>query len=190
MHWSKLPNSEEVKRKLSETRKRLFREGKLKPNKTFGLIPWNKGLTKADPRVLKNTINGHKTRKIKDNYKHSPETIIKIQKSVKKIIKEGKGNPFKEKEKNISWNGGTSFEPYGLEFNTELKLLIRKRDNFTCQECNQTEEQLGHKLSVHHIDYDKKNNNPENLITLCKSCHSQTNFDRNDWVNYFQEKIK
>jgi len=39
------------------------------------------------------------------------------------------------------------------------------------------------------IDYNRENNNLNNLITLCRSCHSQTNFNREDWANYFQNKI-
>ena len=63
-------------------------------------------------------------------------------------------------ENNPNWRGGKSFELYGMEFNIELRSQIRERDNYTCQECHQTEEQLGRTLDVHHIDYDKQNNNP------------------------------
>jgi len=88
-------------------------------------------------------------------------------------------------ENHYNWQGGLSFEPYGIEFNDELRSQIRERDNHTCQECQHTEKQLGCILDVHHIDYDKKNNSPENLISLCRSCHSQTNFGREDWTEYF-----
>ncbi len=91
--------------------------------------------------------------------------------------------------KSHSWKGGIQFEPYGIEFNKELKEQIRERDDFTCQECNYSEKELGYTLSVHHIDYDKKNNKLNNLISLCRSCHSQTNFGRQDWTNYLREKI-
>ena len=93
-------------------------------------------------------------------------------------------------EKSYSWLGGKSFEPYGLEFNTRLKSQIRERDNHTCQECQHTEEQLDRALDVHHIDYNKENNSPENLISLCRSCHSQTNFGREDWAEYFREMME
>lgn len=36
-----------------------------------------------------------------------------------------------------------------------------------------------------HIDYNKKNCNPKNLITLCRKCHSKTNSNRDYWINYF-----
>ena len=90
-------------------------------------------------------------------------------------------------ENGSNWQGGKSFEPYGVEFNAELKRQIRNRDGHACQECQQTEEQLGHTLDVHHIDYDKRNNTSENLISLCRSCHAQTNFGREDWTEYFSK---
>ncbi len=88
------------------------------------------------------------------------------------------------------WKGGISFEPYGLKFNKELKKEIRKRDSYRCKECNFSEENLGYKLSIHHIDYNKQNSNINNLVSLCRSCHSKTNFDRENWKNYYVNKIK
>lgn len=93
----------------------------------------------------------------------------------------GKDNP--------NWQGGTSFEPYGLEFNKQLKEQVRKRDNYICQECGYTEKQLDYRLSIHHIDFDKENNNSSNLISLCKSCHSKTVYNRKKWTEYYKEKI-
>ena len=84
---------------------------------------------------------------------------------------------------------GSSYEPYGEEFNVELKRKIRKRDNYVCQECKYSEKELGERLSVHHIDYDKKNSNEDNLISLCKSCHCKTNWNRENWVMYYQNKM-
>ncbi len=132
--------------------------------------------------------------KINPNYsmkgkKHSKKTkkLISLKNkgkhfSSKTELKKGKDNP--------NWQGGISFEPYGLKFNKELKEQIRKRDNYTCQECGYEQEQLGYKLLIHHIDYDKQNNHPSNLISLCRGCHGQTNFKRNDWTSYFQNKME
>jgi hypothetical protein len=47
-----------------------------------------------------------------------------------------------------------------------------------------------YRLNIHHIDYDKKNNDPVNLISLCKVCHTQTNYSREDWERYFKNKQK
>lgn len=97
---------------------------------------------------------------------------------------------FHSGKNHYNWQGGKSFEPYGLRFDRELKEQIRKRDEFKCQECGYTQKQLGYKLTVHHIDYNKQNNNPNNLISLCRNCHCQTNFSREDWLKYFDKKLK
>lgn len=83
-------------------------------------------------------------------------------------------------EKNPSWLGGVSYGEYGAEFSEELKTKIRKRDLFICYVC----KKRGY--DVHHIDYNKTNNLEENLITLCKSCHGKTNFNRDNWIEYFK----
>ena len=92
-------------------------------------------------------------------------------------------------KKSYNWQGGKSFEPYGLEFNEDLKEVIRNRDRRKCFICEKTELELGYKLSIHHIDYNKQNNNPNNLVSLCRNCHSKTNYRRENWTNYFNAKI-
>ena len=83
---------------------------------------------------------------------------------------------------------------YIKEFNNRLKDKIRKRDNYRCQECFREQDELydkngrKYKLCIHHIDYDKKNCNENNLISLCRNCHQQTNFDCEDWQEYFKDK--
>lgn len=81
-----------------------------------------------------------------------------------------------------AWLGGRSFEPYGPEFNRGLKEQIRERDNYTCQ----VSGLYGN--VVHHIDYDKKNNHPSNLITLSNNWNSKVNSNRKYWMEYFQKK--
>jgi 5-methylcytosine-specific restriction endonuclease McrA len=93
---------------------------------------------------------------------------------------------------NAAWLGGISSEPYGDEWNHELREKIRKRDNYTCQECGLRQKELKtfhKKLPVHHIDYDKTNNDPMNLITLCIGCHSKTRWEKKDWTNHFRQKL-
>lgn len=84
----------------------------------------------------------------------------------------------KSMQHNNNWQGGKSFEKYGLEFNDDLRKLIRKRDNFTCQICGINQKQLKRKLHVHHIDKNKKNNNPTNLVSLCINCHMKLHRER------------
>lgn len=130
---------------------------------------------------------------------HSEETKAKIRLARKSQLSPRLGKHNSESanlknslahraEKHPNWRGGISRQPYAFEFNYELKMMIRKRDNFICQECGHTEEQLGYPLRVHHIDYDKKNNETNNLLGLCRSCHAQTNYKREDWVNYFNNE--
>lgn len=98
-------------------------------------------------------------------------------------------------DKHFNWQGGKSFEPYGLEFNKKLKEKIKNKYNYRCQECFRHQDELFTKngkktvLRIHHIDFNKKNNNENNLIPLCNSCHIQTNYNRDNWINYFKEKI-
>lgn len=69
------------------------------------------------------------------------------------------------------WQGGKSFEPYTPLFNRQLKEQVRVRDNFHCQVCAIPELELSERLHIHHIDYDKKNSDIANLISLCRRCH-------------------
>ncbi len=88
-----------------------------------------------------------------------------------------------------NWNGGLSFEPYPIGFNHILKDKIRGRDEHRCQICGAAESE-GNKLSIHHIDYNKNNLEPPNLISLCRSCHSKTNhYGRPTWRAYFRGKV-
>lgn len=55
-----------------------------------------------------------------------------------------------------------------------IRANILKRDDHKCRSCGDSEK----RLDVHHIDHQgkslpvsKQNNNPNNLVTLCVSCH-------------------
>ncbi len=72
------------------------------------------------------------------------------------------------------WMGGFK-HPYCKDWTSDLKEYIKYRDGNKC--LNPLCEK-GSGLSVHHINYDKKSCERENLITLCKSCHAKSNFDR------------
>ncbi len=72
---------------------------------------------------------------------------------------------------NPSWQGGKSFEEYGAEFDNTLKEQIRFRDGYKCRECGCSQLEAGRQLDVHHKDHNKKNNNPKNLMSLCRKCH-------------------
>ena len=87
------------------------------------------------------------------------------------------------------WMGGISKLPYAFEFNDKLKEEVRRRDNYKCQLCDTPQAECKKRLSVHHIDYDKKNSDPVNLIALCISCNSKVNKNRKHWTKYFQTMV-
>ncbi len=99
-------------------------------------------------------------------------------------------NPeIRAREKNPAWLGGKSFEPYTLGFNRQLKELIRMRDGYTCQICGLPENENLRALVCHHIDYEKTNVMPNNLISLCNACHAKTNINRQYWTKYFRDLL-
>jgi hypothetical protein len=116
-------------------------------------------------------------------YINHPEAKIYLSK-----INSGKNHP--------NWIGDRSLLERPDEWDEGLKEQIRERDNHRCQECFRHQDELRFrnvkfkKLAVHHIDYDKKNCNPMNLISLCDSCHMQTNYKRGDWTDYFRKRVK
>lgn len=84
-----------------------------------------------------------------------------------------KENPIRYKESNR--------KRHDLEMFGGNKPLVLERDNFECQGCGMTQEQhiitYGYGLIVHHIDGKGKgfispNNNLDNLIALCRRCHT------------------
>ncbi|KXB06025.1 hypothetical protein AKJ53_01490 [candidate division MSBL1 archaeon SCGC-AAA382F02] len=51
-------------------------------------------------------------------------------------------------------------------FTRALKEKIKERDDHRCSKCGSSEN-----LEVHHKDGDFRNNDEDNLATVCKSCH-------------------
>jgi hypothetical protein len=92
-------------------------------------------------------------------------------------------------DKHHLWKGGLSFQPYSPAFNKYLKQQIKERDNYTCQLCFHHKDD-GIILAIHHIDFDKQNCDPDNLITLCHKCNLKVNNHRDWWTVHFQIIIK
>lgn len=95
-------------------------------------------------------------------------------------------------EETSRWQGGLSTIIYDPEFTHELKEEIRRRDGFQCQLCGTTDvyhTKDARRYAVHHIDYDKWNSRPENLITLCNSCNVAVNSSREFYTQFFQDRM-
>jgi len=189
--------SEETLEKMSIIKKgkKVSIETKQKIRKSIK----GKKLTKEHKQKISNSLKGFpKTKEHKQKISKSQKGIPrkKHTEKTKKIISEnhmGKNNPFygkhhtketKEKiarfeDKNPNWRGGISKEPYSFSFSKKLKEKIKKRDGYKCKQCNNSLL-----LCIHHINYNKENCDENNLITLCRSCHSKTNFNRIYWENY------
>jgi len=90
---------------------------------------------------------------------------------------------FRRGDKHWNWQNGKSFEPYAIDWTETLRRAIRERDKYICKVCGL------YGLDVHHIDYNKKNCELSNLITLCRSCHIKTNNNRGYWINFFANKV-
>ena len=179
--WTKIYGNPKVREKNNPMKKK---ENKKKISKAMMGNKNNLG-NKLSEETKRKIAEIHKGKKLSKEHKR------KLSKAkIELYRKRGNIIGFQKGEKHYGWRGGTSREPYLLDFNKKFKEQIRKRDNYTCRECGYTEKQLGYKLSIHHIDYNKKNNNLNNLISLCKGCHSKTNFQREDWIKYFYERIK
>ena len=86
-----------------------------------------------------------------------------------------------------NWRGGISCEPYcDVWLDKEFKDSIKKRDGNKClnPECNG----IIKRLCLHHINYNKKDCRLENLITICLSCNTKANYDR-EWHEAWYQAI-
>lgn len=80
------------------------------------------------------------------------------------------------------WCGGKTKEKYPRKWRKKFKDLIRERDGFHCQACGIHQNFCKRALSVHHIDRNKNNLDPENLMSLCDYCHSAEHLiDKQTW---------
>lgn len=117
----------------------------------------------------------------------SKEHLRKLSEANKgKIISEESKVKMRNAQKGIkhwNWKGGLSHELYSIDWTQTLRRSIRERDHYTCQLCSKLQSDRA--FCVHHVDYNKKDCNPTNLITLCNKCSTRVNFNREYWITYF-----
>ena len=146
----------------------------------FGKYSWNK------------YINGHnanrKNQKCSDIHKEklSKSQINRWSNLENRIL----ASCVHQKIKREDWNGFKRYEKYCNIFtDKEYREYILSRDNYTCQnklDCKNNSK----RISRHHIDYDKYNCSPNNLITVCNSCNARANFNKKFWIEYYNNRIK
>jgi len=186
--YASIKHTEKAKKKMSIKAKE--REQK-KREEGFTRPQWVRDKIKETLKGRKFSVETRK--KIGQAHKgiyHSEKTKQKISKT-KKEYHENNDNAFKGKhhsektkqklreanlykfrgEKGPNWQGGIDSFPYGIEWTKWLRQAIKERDNWKCKICGENKKLL----DIHHINFDKNNNNPNNLITLCKHHHGKAN---------------
>ncbi len=158
-----------------------------------GSTPWNKDKHNVVSEESRKRMGAHGISK------PSPMTGKRHTEEAKKIISQKislyrKGRPipalrkpWSEARRKAQCEGSLRYlgGKYHLFWNY-IRHQIYQRDSFKCQECGATNL----KLHCHHIDYNKENNDFNNLISLCCSCHMKTNYRREDWLIHYTSKIK
>lgn len=102
------------------------------------------------------------------NYKTNPLTREKQSKAV-------------AGSKSYLWRGGNK-DGYPEGWTPHFRKTIRERDKHLCRICGKTKEENKQELSVHHIDYVKKNLSYLNLVSTCRSCNSRFNQNEKYWT--------
>ena len=178
-----------------ETRRKIGEKNSISKK---GCIPWNKGLKGYGKGRICSEKTKQKISASNKGRKATTETRKKQSLAHMNKPSPKKGKRLSDKTRiQISLSlGGDGIlskrsRDYPPEYNKKLRQKIHKRDNYICQypkclKCLKYNDDL----TVHHIDYNKKNSNKNNLITLCRVCHSKTNFNRDYWKQYFKGKVK
>ena len=158
-----------------ETRKKISKALKGRPSPLKGRPSPLKGRPsplKGRPSPLKGRPSPHKGKHYSDEEK---KRLYGTRKG-----RQGRPGYWKGRfrENSPNWRGGVTPYLQGTLFN-ELQQCIRDRDHNKCQNpyCSGRYKSL----ETHHIDSNTKNNDPRNLITLCKSCHEKANKSKYRW---------
>jgi hypothetical protein len=163
--------SEETRRKMSETRKgkpiaHITTEMRREATKRS----WERGVYDTPEIRQKYSENAKKhrgRRATPEAKKHMSQaqlrrySVDENREKHKESVPRGENHP--------NWKGGASEEIYPYEFSPRLKSQIRERDFNRCKCCGlHVTTKTGR---VHHINANKYNNDPLNLILVCNACH-------------------
>lgn len=202
--------SEEHKRNVSKGLKGIKRSINFKEmvrrtaTERWKDLKYKKKVSKAISKGSKGRKANLKTRlilsKAHRGIKQTEETKTKISKSLKRFNRlhpevrksvglglKGRFNCWLVGVNNPNFNGYSSYKPYSSDFNNELKNMIKTRDDYKCSFCGLAEQEqkifdsINRGLSIHHINGNKGDSAPLNLMTLCRTCHSRLeNYQRRE----------
>lgn len=197
--WNKgIPRTDEVKRKISESRK-----GKIFPHQLENLKKgwgWGKG-KKRSPEFCRKISEATKGRKA---HNKKPDTVCivcgkKLSRHCytkcsscylvdnKERLRRGKGrkvseetkkmrkpHPWNQGSKHRSWKGGVTPKHEKIRKSRQYKRWraeVFRRDNYTCQNCGV----VGGKIEAHHIksfsEHSRLRMKISNGVTYCIECH-------------------
>lgn len=171
-----------------ETRKKIGNAHKGKTISQEQIIRWRKSFNKNDlnkiRKKISNTVKSlwsdpvyrSKLSKIHSDRNNNIENRIAHSCAMQGIERE-------------DWTHFISSDPYCQIWTKEYKDFIKERDNYECQN-NMDCRKITNVLSAHHIDYNKKNCEPWNIITLCISCNSRANADREYWQEFYKSIMR
>jgi len=146
-------------------------------NEEIKVRPWHK--YKGIPSYIKGHYWNGKKRDTETNNK------VSVANKGRLCFWKGKSRPIHSQwmkdnwsgDNHPNWKGGIACEPYCDAWTDQaFKQSIKDRDGNICinPDCWKT----SNKLTLHHINYIKKDCKPTNLITICQSCNSRANVNK------------
>jgi hypothetical protein len=164
--WNKgVPRTEEEKNKMSEGQKRSYESSSRKVYVKTEQHKQNLINSAKKPKTKEHIQKILTSRKNNPNYEQTNKIISETLK--RKYLNGELTSSFYIDGRYVN-DPNSAYNLYNKEFTEELKLEVRKRDNWTCKKCNKKRS-----TCCHHINENKKDNRIENLITLCNSCHAK-----------------
>lgn len=119
-------------------------------------------------------VKGHYTQSAKQNPRWSGGLVTYVCKQCGKSFEDSPGQPRSycsiecqgKAKRNPNYDDGARWHKWHA-----TRTRIRKRDNWTCQDCGYYGKGIKRAIHVHHLDSNPMNNADDNLICLCAKCH-------------------
>ena len=89
----------------------------------------------------------------------------------------------REQNRNHDKKRGTRQQRGYDESHYRLRTMIFNEEGGLCRYCKEKHNRLTQAQELHHADGNSRNRERDNLIPLCKSCHSSTTAKEHGWGN-------